>query len=400
MRNVSVGVLILSCALVGCLETRTGRVIVAPTATVESNVTPDVDVAVVAAPCEDEAFGLWPFPGGGRPERIALAPDGDAFVVAQTELVRLAANGGCVVWQRTLPVVARDVAAFGDDVVVARVDGVERFVGASGASLWSSPHPDGAVAIAAGASSVASITGGGELVLMDGDGGVLWRARFFEDIADAALGDVAMLPDGDVVVVGNVSGCAVVWRARAEDGRVVWRRVLVGGARALPRVAAESSGDLFVSALWRGERDRQGVNRLGGGDGHTLWSYDAPAMGGDAPALAGAGSDLIVGGVVTEGTEMAPDYFIEPTEGFGLEGYVARFAAHMAVMWTLEPYGGDEGQYVTDVAGESSGTHWVIGWYEHEVRTSNFDTGFLRELELESPTGGGFVARRPVGIGW
>ncbi len=72
------------------------------------------------------------------------------------------------------------------------------------------------------------------------------------------------------------------------------------------------------------------------------------------------------------------------------DGYVARFAPHMAVIWTVEVVGGDGAQTVTGVGGDTSGRQWIIGWAEREL--------VIGEDVLAG--GGGFVARRPQGIGW
>jgi len=205
----------------------------------------------------------------------------------------------------------------------------------------------------------------------DGDGALRWR----QASVGGDLRDVAVRDDGDVIVAGVVGADVVVRRLAASDGVIVWQRALVGGASASPRLAAAPGGDVLVAAGIDGDA-RPGVQRLAGADGATAWALalegSARAPAGIVRPLALAGGDVVLG---VPGDE-APE--------------VVRLAAHMAVVWTRETLGGEGARAITAVAGDRSGAHWVVGAFTHGVA--------LDGARLDG--GGGFVLRRPIGIGY
>lgn len=339
----------------GCDVPMVGQAGVLDTAEVapqEVDVPAAAEPEVTLEPCADA--GLWRFPG--TPQHIVVAADGDAIVAGTGDgghVVRYDSERCVVVWDVTPSIVVRDMALVGDEVVLV------------GSRLVRLAAQSGAV--------VATDALAGAVVA--GDLG-LWVAN----------GDLLEIADSTTVVRRDVQVTELVARGDevfAAIGREVWRYTSAEGALLatfadeVVGLVLDESGDLFVTTS--GEMMR--VERVGG----DPWSY---ALG---PGLSGfaarAGSDFIVAGSASS-TPVTDDFYFGQVGAD--DGYVARFAAHMAIMWTLEVIGGDGAQTVSGVGGDASGRQWVIGWAEREV--------VIGEDGLEG--GGGFVARRPAGPGW
>ena len=318
--------------------------------------TPEVaaETAAPREPCDDA--GLWRFPG--RPEHVVVASDGDAIVAGTSDagprVVRYDSEHCDVVWDVVPSVVVRDMALVGDEVVLVGA-GLERLAADSGTRRAIDPIAGSEVA---------------------GDAGVVWVAN--GDIVRVVHG-AATVVRRDVVVGALVARGDAVY---AAIGAEVWRFAGVEAERLatfadeVVGLVLEDGGDIL--ALSGGAALR--VERVG----VDPWSFELGV--GLTGWAARAGADFVVAGSATRASREDDDFARVGDD----DGYIARFAPHMAVMWTLEVIGGDGAQTVTGVGGDATGRHWVIGWAEREV--------VIGEDVLEG--GGGFVARRPLGPGW
>jgi len=374
----------------------------------------DLGAEVASSPGACDDVGLWAFPAGDVPLHVVTAPDGDAIVAGRTRMLRLDADRCDIVWEVGLASAPSTLALVGDDVVLAgpptapsdrAVGRVARHDGRSGALLHEAGTSGSPRAIGA-AAEVWIATRDGALTRMTRNLETVAETRLDPDDTRAAhgerdaftVGELVVRADGDVIVGARVRRRFVVWRVGA-DGAVRWRRELALDATSGPRLALDPDGDVFLSGLARARGDRQVVSRMAGADGDEVWSWrsapGAGSMGEPAPALSLAGGDLVVAGVVIGRSELAPERATDPrADAADLDGFVARFAPHMPVVWTVEVIGGEGDQVIEDAAGDARGRHWIVGRFTREV--------VVGELALRTvdPAGGGFIARRPLGIGW
>lgn len=229
-------------------------------------------LAVAAAPASAWQALLADTPPDARPFALAVdaagnvytggrAPGDDGASVAIA--ARLDAPDGALAWQRTFP-----GTGFGDHVVralLATATGDQIVVGQV---INDATKADALIARVAAAS-------GEDVWRRDIDGGT--------NGSDDARA-VALLPGGDVVVVGTspkpgVIGSVAVWRLAAATGAHVWTTRLPSPGGAGQRVAA--AGDaVFVGAhVPEGQGTRFTVTRLARADGTTAWSVPIVGSG-------------------------------------------------------------------------------------------------------------------------
>jgi hypothetical protein len=281
--------------------------------------------------------------------------------------------------------IARDPAG---DVLAASARGVEKYDGATGAAVWSIPADAGPQS---GDVPIA-VDGNGDLVVLQPccgngsvasrivkrsgvDGCVLWHVVPPADFS----GTPTFAPDGDVIVVGAVGadlvvlkldgangkqawlstlpaeashvatasvvdprgdvavggtlsfdgGRAVVTKLSGRDGRLVWRTVVEGAARAIESIAVGPAGDVFVAGS---EVVSSPISlhflvaRLRSATGQVLWrGASVPGRGPGTPHRGAALATDPAGGVVVGGFVVDATGLRQPT--------VARWRADGTVAW-------------------------------------------------------------------
>jgi PQQ-like domain len=214
---------------------------------------------------------------------VALLTDdsGDVIVAGERDLdffvIKLAGDTGGEVWHYEIPDgTAKSIALSGGDVIAAGRTGsgssdddftVVRLAGPTGIEAWRSdiegtdttPSFDGARAVA-----------------VDGSGDVV-AAGFLTDVDST-----------DAAIVKLAGG----------SGAELWRKLIAG--REAGAVRVDGAGDVVATgelpSLSTYEIDELVVVKLAGGDGTSLWTYDAGAAGGSTPSLAlDSAGDVILG---------------------------------------------------------------------------------------------------------
>ena len=246
--------------------------------------------------------------GQGAIHEVVTDPVGDIYVsvvVGSDGVLQKLDPAGHAIWQRTLPspsLVGPLRLDLDGDVIIGAVvaKAVSKSDGETGVELWNHVFTGASdslldLAVTAGSDVIVAgeLTGSGGdrdfgvVELSGATGAELWRYTLdgaATDDIDVA-GDVAIMPEGDVVAAGSVGAYpdtdAVVVRLDATTGTVVWQSILAGPGGetdTATAVAVNPAGDVVVGGT---SSEAAGqvvalVRLLDGDTGAELWrSIDA-----------------------------------------------------------------------------------------------------------------------------
>lgn len=191
----------------------------------------------------------------------------------------------------------------------------------NGSILALTTLPDGVIAM----SGTSSASGDGDVWfgMLDVDTGMSWSPIFGESNAIAWADDIALLPDGDVILVGaqyDGENNALGWAGRfAPDGSVRWSRTYAGDGcctNALDNVEVTDDGRVMVL----GVRSRDGGLQIKlqelDCDGEIVWEWNHASSGWNTAFSGGLAWHPSVGLVVA-----GSDYPMADDQ----RGYLARF---------------------------------------------------------------------------
>jgi hypothetical protein len=324
---------------------------------------------------------------------IAVGPDGGLAVggylrgAAELGGAKLAAVEGAdgliasldatgkVRWARTL-------GGKGDDAVEAVAVAADGAVVAAGAFSYTIDMPDGALA-SKGADDVM-------VVAFAPDGTRRWARRFGGDDVDAANG-VAIATDGAIYVVGELGGAATIGSSKLEsaglsdllviklaaDGAPIWARRFGGPGADLARaVRIAPDGDVVVLGEMSREVDfgggpleaagnRDAVVLKLGPDGSYRW---ATRFGGTNDELAlGLAVDPVGSVAVTGSFDDKLTFGADTVASAGLaDVFVAKLSPSGAPMW-IRTFGAKEADLGVGLAADAAGNLYAVGWFWYEV---------------------------------
>ncbi len=217
-------------------------------------------LGIAVAGCDDykthafdlEGNELWAYETGFRPEQYAFVDDG-ILMAGGYSLVMLDANGSAV-WNKEFSQLVVDVSVGGGKIAVGLRYELD-LLDTQGNVIWSVSTMDYIsyelynVRISSDAQRISASSTGGDILMFDGSGNLLWQRELF------ATGPMDMDPDASLIVLGGLGSIYVL----DGDGNYLWD----GSVHSVAKCVAlrKDSGRVFA------------VNTSYGGP-ETLFSFD------------------------------------------------------------------------------------------------------------------------------